>query len=82
VACPFPEQKIALDTNTKVEKISRHAVNPQKEAIEELLTLDKLEITEEFAGGFSTTNCIESANAQIQKYTVRVTHWSSSDQRY
>ncbi len=50
--------------------------------MEELLTLHKLELAEDFSISFSTTNCIESVNAQIKKYTGRVTHWSNSNQRY
>ena len=50
--------------------------------MEELLTLHKLNCNSDFFISFSTTNCIESVNSQIKKYAGRVTHWSSSDQRY
>lgn len=66
----------------KLEKINRQAASSLKEGIEEILTLHKLGLSEEFSVSFSTTNCIESVNSQIRKYTGRVTHWSSSEQRY
>jgi transposase-like protein len=66
----------------KLEKVNRHAASSLKEGMEELLTLHKLGIWEQFSGSFSTTNCIESVNSQLKKYTGRVTYWSNSDQRY
>ncbi len=66
----------------RLEKMNRQAANSLLEGLEELLTLHKLEMAEEFSTSFSTTNCIESVNAQIKKYAGRVTHWSSSNQRY
>jgi transposase-like protein len=75
------KQKLLL-LKSKLEKINRQAANSLAEGMEELLTLHKLELAEDFSISFSTTNCIESVNAQIKKYTGRVTHWSNSNQRY
>lgn len=66
----------------RLSRINRTAANSLKEGMEELITLHRLEMAEEFETSFSTTNCIESVNSQIKKYTGRVTHWTSSDQRY
>lgn len=67
---------------SKLETINRQAAHSLWEGMEELLTLHQLELREEFSVSFSTTHCIESVNAQIKKHTGRVTHWSSSTQRY
>jgi len=75
-------KKMLLLLIQKLGKLNRHAASSLQEGLDEILTLHKLELAEEFSKSFSTTNCIESVNAQIQKYTGRVTHWSSSDQRY
>lgn len=66
----------------KLKKINLQAGRSLEEGLEELLTLHKLEMSENFSTSFSTTNCIESLNSQLKKYVGRVTNWSSSDQRY
>lgn len=66
----------------KLERINRQSANSLLEGMEELLMLHKMEANDEFSISFSTTNCIESINSQIQKYVGRVKFWSSSDQRY
>jgi len=79
----YPEAKRALlDLADELRKINRTAANSLLEGLEELLTLHKLGLNEEFAGSFSTTNCIESVNSQLRKYAGRVKNWSNSDQRY
>jgi transposase-like protein len=79
----YPEAKRALlDLADELKKINRTAANSLLEGLEELLTLHKLGLNDEFAGSFSTTNCIESVNSQLRKYAGRVKNWSSSDQRY
>jgi len=75
-------KKDLLALTARLERINRQAANSLLEGMEELLTLHKLQVAEDFSISFSTTNCIESVNSQIKKYTGRVTHWSSSDQRY
>jgi transposase-like protein len=66
----------------KLKKINMQAGRSLEEGLEELLTLHKLDVNEDFSISFSTTNCIESLNSQLKKYVGRVTNWSSSDQRY
>lgn len=79
----YEEAKAALlDTANELKKINLSAANSLMEGLEELLTLHKLGLNEEFSVSFSTTNCIESVNSQIRKYAGRVKNWSSSDQRY
>lgn len=62
--------------------INLHAAKSLEEGLEEILTLHKIGANEKFSKSFSTTNCIESVNSQIKKYTGRVTRWSNSNQRY
>ena len=79
----YEEAKAALfDLVNELKKINLSAANSLTEGLEELLTLHKLGLNEEFAVSFSTTNCIESVNSQLRKYAGRVKNWSSSDQRY
>ena len=35
----------------------------------------------EFSKSFSTTNCIESLNSQVGKFTRKVKNWQTGDQR-
>ena len=71
-----------MQLKNKLQKINRQAAASLQEGLEELLTLHKINLNEDFFVSFSTTNCIESVNSQIKKYAGRVTHWSSSGQRY
>jgi transposase-like protein len=71
-----------LDLVNELKKINLSAANSLLEGLEELLTLHKLGLNQEFSVSFSTTNCIESVNSQIRKYVGRVKNWNSSDQRY
>lgn len=66
----------------KLKIMNLQAGRSLEEGLEELLTLHKLGVNEDFSVSFSTTNCIESLNSQLKKYVGRVTNWSSSDQRY
>ena len=53
-----------------------------EEGLEETLTLHRLGLIEDFRRSFSTTNCIESLNSQIEKYLRKVKNWKTSSQRY
>ena len=66
----------------KLKKINLQAGRSLEEGLEELLTLHRMGVSEDFSVSFSTTNCIESLNSQLKKYVGRVTNWSSSEQRY
>ncbi len=79
----YPQAKSALlELAGELKKINLSAASSLLEGLEELLTLHKLGLNEEFAISFSTTNCIENVNSQLHKYAGRVKNWSSSDQRY
>jgi transposase-like protein len=79
----YEEARAALlDLVNELKKINLSAANSLSEGLEELLTLHKLGLNEEFSVSFSTTNCIESVNSQIGKYAGRVKNWTTSDQRY
>jgi putative transposase len=79
----YHEALIGMKELIKQLKIHNlQAANSLEEGLEEILTLHKLEANQEFNSSFSTTNCIESVNSQIKKYTGRVTKWSNSSQRY
>lgn len=66
----------------KLKRINLQAARSLQEGLEEVLTLHRLGVSEEFRVSFSTTNCIESLNSQLRKYVGRVTNWSTSEQRY
>jgi putative transposase len=69
-----------LKTGQELKKISISAYNSLMEGFEETLALQKLGLYD-FSRSFGTTNCIESLNSQIQKYTRKVKHWQTADQR-
>ena len=69
-----------LKTGQELKKISISAYNSLMEGFEETLALQKLGL-HDFSRSFGTTNCIESLNSQIQKYTRKVKHWQTADQR-
>jgi len=75
-------KKALTELVSRLETINRQAASSLREGMEELLTLHKLGMNKTFAKSLSTTNCIESVNSQIKKYTGRVTHWNNSTQRY
>jgi len=58
-----------------------HAANSLLEGLEQTLTIQRLGLHEHLASSFTTTNCIESLNSQIDKYVHKVKHWMHSDQR-
>jgi len=49
------------------------------EGIEETLTLHRLGVFKELGISLKTTNCLESINAQLSRFTTKVTYWSNSD---
>ena len=58
------------------------AVSSLDEGLEDCLTLHRLGIAEDFSKSFSTTNCIESLNSQITRFTRNVRCWQNSEQRH
>ena len=71
-----------IQIKTELEQLNRAAAKSLQEGMEETLTIHKLGLNMIFARSFGTTNCIESVNSQLRKYTGRVKHWMNSDQRY
>lgn len=69
-----------LAAELKKENLS--AANSLLEGLEEVLSLHKLKINEDFFDSFSTTNCIENINSQLSKYVGRVKRWMNSEQRF
>jgi len=58
-----------------------HAANSLLEGLEQTLTIQRLGLHEHLSSSFTTTNCIESLNSQVDKYVHKVKHWMHSDQR-
>lgn len=71
---------LAIHAELKIKNIS--AANSLMEGLEETLTLHRLNMARQFARSLGTTNCIESLNSQIGKYTRNVKRWTNSEQRY
>jgi len=61
--------------------INQSAANSLSEGFEETLTLHRLGLFTKLGRSFKTTNCIESVNNQLERYTGRVSHWQTSDHR-
>ena len=74
--------KILMGIHAELKVINQSAANSLMEGMEETLTLQKLNLSEKFSRSFGTTNCIESMNSQIGKYTRNVKNWSNSNQRH
>ena len=64
----------------EIQSINDSAQKSLLEGLEETLTLKKLKLNE-FSKSFSTTNCIESLNSQVGKFTKKVKRWQTGDQR-
>lgn len=71
-----------LEIEKELSIKNRKAAQSLLEGLEETLTLKKLGVSEWFQTSLATTNCIESLNSGISKYTIRVKRWMNSDQRY
>jgi transposase-like protein len=66
----------------ELKPINKTAYNSLMEGLEATLTIQRLGLHEKLGRSFTTTNCIESINSQVEKYTRKIKHWMSSDQRY
>lgn len=71
-----------LSIHGELKKINLSAANSLIEGLEETLTLQKLKMASQFSRSLGTTNCIESLNSQIGKYTRNIKRWTNSEQRY
>jgi putative transposase len=70
------------DLKRDLEKINLSAARSLEEGLEEILTLHRLGLNEDFSKSFATTNCIENLNSQIGKYLNKVKSWKNSKERY
>jgi len=65
-----------------LEGLNASATKSLNEGLEDLLTLHRLELNTLFERSFSTTNCIENVNSQLEKYLRKVRSWKNSMQRH
>ena len=70
-------EKIAAELKLR----NGHAANSLIEGLEQTLTIQRLGLHPQLSSSFTTTNCIESLNSQVDKYVHKVKHWMHSDQR-
>lgn len=66
----------------ELKEINQSAAKSLLEGLEETLTLHKLNLSSQLTRSLGTTNCIESLNSQLGKYTRNVKRWTNSNQRY
>jgi len=71
-----------LAIEEELKEINRQAEHSLVEGLEETLTIQRLGIHNLLYRSFTTTNCIESVNSQLEKYLRKVKRWMTSDQRY
>jgi transposase-like protein len=74
-------QNAFIDLANDLQKINVSASRSIHDGLEELLTLHRLNLVEDFGRSFSTTNAIENLNSQLVKYVGRVKFWKTGDQR-
>lgn len=75
-------QNAFIDLSNELIKVNVSASRSVLEGLDELLTLHRLELIDDFRKSFSTTNIIENLNSQLVKYIGKVKHWKNSSQRY
>ncbi len=71
-----------IDLKRDLEQINVSAARSLEEGMEDILTLHRLGLNEDFPKSFATTNCIENLNSQIGKYLNKVKFWKNSKERY
>jgi len=80
-----PDYQIAkgklMNIKRELQSINRKAAASLEEGMEETLTVHRMDLYDELGRSFTTTNCIESVNSQLEKYIRKVKRWSSG-QRY
>lgn len=65
----------------ELKAINESAVASLDEGLEETLTLHRLRMFTKVGISLKTTNCLENVNKHLGRYTGRVDHWQSSDQK-
>ncbi len=71
-----------IDLKRDLEKINLSAARSLEEGLEDILTLHRIGLNEDFSISFATTNCIENLNSQVEKYLRKVKFWKNSKERY
>lgn len=71
-----------LALEEEIRPLNRTAANSLREGREELLTLHRLGLNTTFGKSFTTTNCIENVNRQLDKYVGKIRYWKTSRQRH
>lgn len=79
----YEKAKQALSTiRAELRVLNESAVRSLDEGLEETLTLHRLGVFQELGISLKTTNCLESINSQVARFTGRVTYWKNSNQRH
>lgn len=73
-------EKVLLTVRKELMLMNQSAAASLDEGLEETLTLHRLGLAEELGESFSTTNCLESINAQLGQKTDKVDYWKNSNQ--
>lgn len=73
-------EKALIGVRKELSLLNQSAVASLDEGLDETLTLHRLGLAEELAESFSTTNCLESINAQLGQRTDKVDYWKNSHQ--
>jgi putative transposase len=73
-------EKALLTVKKELSLLNQSAVASLDEGLDETLTLHRLGLAEELGESFSTTNCLESINAQLGQRTDKVDYWKNSNQ--
>ena len=74
--------KALMEIHRELKPMNLSAANSLMEGLKETLTLQRLGLFDLLGKSLKTTNCIENMNSQLTKYTGRIKHWRSSDQRH
>lgn len=79
----YEKAKQALSNiRAELKRLNESAVRSLDEGLEETLTLHRLGVFQELGISLKTTNCLESINSQVARFTGRVTYWKNSNQRH
>ena len=73
-------EKALLTVKKELSLLNQSAVASLNEGFDETLTLHRLGLAKELGDSFSTTNCLESINAQLGQRTDKVDYWKNSNQ--
>ena len=79
----YEKTKQALgNIRTELKRLDEFAVRSLDEGVEETLTLHRLGVFGVLGISLKTTNCLESINSQVARFTGRITYWKNSSQRH